>query len=320
MRIRMSEKVKNPKVSVVIPVYNVEKYLGECLDSILGQDYRDFEVILVDNNSTDKSYEICEKYARENPGVVRVYRCEKWGAAAVRNFGVEQASGEYLWFIDSDDYIVPGAMRKLVTVAEESGADAAVMAVRRVYEDGHEDILTAVDTSKEGWQSRYVRYGLAPFQNLYRREFWTWHLEFPEGMIHEDMAILSAVVLYTEKIAFVEEPLYVYRQREGSVLHQGGWNPRSLDIFKALGILYGKFDEAGELEKYRDELEYFFVWNLLIDSAKDFHGHPEGKAGQEQTRAMLKKLFPKWYRNRFLRQKPLKFRVNCWRGYWGLLK
>lgn len=327
----MSAKSKNPKLSVVIPVYNVEEYLRECLDSVLGQDFDDFEVILVDNKSTDKSYEMCEEYVRKNPGRVRVYQCEKWGAAAVRNFGAEKAKGEYLWFVDSDDYIEPGAMRRLVETAERDGADAVVMALRRVYEDGHMDILTAVDTTKEGWQSRYVRYGLAPYQNLYRREFWAEHFEFPEGMIHEDMAIMSTAVLHTDKISFVEEPLYNYRQRAGSVLHQGEWNPHSLDIFKALGILYGKFSEAGKLEEYRDELEYFFIWNLLIDSAKDFYVGPyastgnareraEKKAGQEQSRAMLKKFFPKWRKNRFLKQKPLKFRLNCYRGYLGLLK
>lgn len=114
-------------------------------------------------------------------------------------------------------------------------------------------------------------------------------MKFPEGMIHEDMAIISTAVLWTDKVVFVEEPLYNYRQRAESILHQSGWNPRSLDIFKALGIMYGKFNEAGKLAEYHDEIEYFFIWNLLIDSAKDFYGHPEGRAGQEQTRAMLKK-------------------------------
>lgn len=352
----MSEKARKPKLSVVIPVYNVKEYLAECLDSILGQDFEDFEVILVDNKSTDGSYELCEEYARENPGKVWVYQCEKWGAAAVRNYGAERARGKYLWFIDSDDYIEQGAMRKLVETAEVDGADAVVMAVRRVYEDGHDDILTAVDTTKEGWKNRYVMYGLAPYQNLYRREFWAEHFEFPEGMIHEDMAIMSTAVLYTDKIAFVEEPLYNYRQRAGSVLHQGEWNPHALDIFKALGILYGKFNAAGKLEEYRDALEYFFIWNLLIDSAKDFYvgasvrgsrerisgmGSQERSSargsrervsvrgsqermekmmGQKQSRAVLKEVFPRWWKNRFFRRKPLKFRLNCYRGYLGLLK
>lgn len=316
----MSAKSKTPKLSIVIPVYNVKEYLAECLDSILAQDFDDYELILVDNGSTDGSDGICQEYAEKYPEIVKVDRCEKWGAAAVRNYGARLARGEYLWFIDSDDYIEKGAMWKLVETAEATGADAVVMAVRRVYEDGHEDILTAVDTTKAGWRDRYVMYGLAPYQNLYRRDFWMKYFEFPEGMIHEDMAIISTAVLYTDKIAFVEEPLYNYRQRAGSVLHQSGWNPHSLDIFKALGILYGKFKAAGKLEEYRDALEYFFIWNLLIDSAKDFYGHPEGKAGQEQSRAMLKKFFPKWRKNRFFRRKPLKFRLNCYRGYLGLLK
>lgn len=328
----MSVKSKTPKLSIVIPMHDVEQYIEECLNSILEQDYKDFEVILVDNKSTDRTYGICEEYVKKYPGVVQLYTCEKWGAAAVRNFGVKKARGEYLWFIDSDDHIEKGAIRKLVETAETTGADAVVMAVRRVYEDGHEDILTAVDTTKEGWRNRYVMYGLAPYQNLYRRDFWMKYFEFPEGMIHEDMAIISTAVLWTDNIAFVEEPLYNYRQRVGSVLHQSGWDPHALDIFKALGILYGKFKAAGKLDEYRDALEYFFIWNLLIDSAKDFYVGPyagsargsreraEKKAGQEQSRAMLKKFFPKWRQNRFFRQKPLKFRLNCYRGYLGLLK
>lgn len=315
----MTEK-KELMVSVVIPVFNVEKYLRECVDSVLGQDYDSFEVILIDNNSTDKSYGICEEYAKKYPEKVRAFRYEKWGAAAVRNFGARQAKGKYLWFVDSDDYIEKGAIRKLVEKAEESDADVVVLAMRRVYEDGHDDILTTIDTTKPNWKNRYVMYGIAPVQNFYRREFWVKNMEFPEGIIHEDMAVLSATVLYTDKVSFVEEALYNYRQRAGSILHQRGWNPRSLDIFKALGILYGKFNGAGKVEEYHDELEYFFIWNLLIDSAKDFYGHKEGKAGQEQSREMLKKFFPKWRKNRYFRQKPLKFRLNCYRGYLGLLK
>ncbi len=316
----ISSSKAEPELSIIIPVYNVEDYLAECLDSILQQGYDDYEIILVDNQSTDRSYAICEEYVKRYPEAVKLYQYAKWGAAAVRNFGVKKARGEYIWFVDSDDYLEKGAIRKLMETAERERADAVVMAVRRVYEGGRENILTAVDTTKPNWKKRYAMYGLAPFQNLYRRDFWTRNLSFPEGMIHEDMAILSTAVLYTDKVAFVDEPLYNYRQRQNSVLHQKGWNPHSLDIFAALAILLEKFKEAGKFEEYYDELEYFVIWNLLIDSAKDFYGHKEGKIGQKQTRETLKRTFPKWRKNRYLRQKPLKFRLNCWRGYLGLLK
>ncbi|MBQ2638829.1 glycosyltransferase [Candidatus Saccharibacteria bacterium] len=307
------------KLSIIIPVYNVEKYLSECLESILVQDNSDFEVILVDNNSTDKSPEIIDRVKKRYPKKVRSFLCSSWGASAVRNFGVLKARGEYIWFVDSDDWIEKDAISKLIRHAEETRADAINFSVRRVYPN-RENILTFVNTDKPDFKKRYIMYGFPPFQNIYRRDFWNKHFSFPEGIIHEDMAILSSAVLYSDNFSYIDEVLYNYRQRSGSVLHKAGFDVHSLDIFKALGILYGKFKEAGKLEEYFSELEYFFIWNLLIDSAKDFNKGPEGKVGKEQTRATLKRLFPNWYRNQYLRKKPLKFRINCLRGFLGLLR
>lgn len=307
------------RLSIIIPVFNVEGYVSECLDSILKDDNRrSFEVILVDNNSSDKSYEICKKYQEKYPRKVKLFKCKKWGASAVRNFGVKKASGEYLWFVDSDDYIEKGATKKIIEKIKTKKPDVICMSVRRVYENGESNLLTAVKPRTKNWKGRYIMYGFPPFQNVYRREFWVKNFEFPEGMIHEDMAILSSAVLYTSKMVCISEVLYNYRQRKNSVLHQEGWNPRSLDIFKALGILYGKFNEKNAIKKYKSELEYFFIWNLLIDSAKDFRGFKEGKAGKTQTRAMLKKFFPNWMKNKYFRKKSFKFKINCFRGYLGI--
>lgn len=307
------------KLSIIIPVYNVEEYLKECLDSILSQETKDVEVILVDNNSTDSSPKIIKTYQKKYPKIIKSLTCKTWGASAVRNLGVKKATGDYIWFVDSDDFLEKDAIKKLLKKIDEEKADAINFSVRRVYENGQENILTAVNTDKAGWKKRYAMYGFPPFQNIYLKKFWQKHFEFPEGMIHEDMAILSAAVLYTNKISYIDDVLYSYRQRKGSVLHKKGFDPHSYDIFKALGILYGKFNEAKKLDEYHDELEYFFIWNLLIDSVKDFNKGIEGKSGKEQTRATLKRLFPAWYKNPYLRKKPLKFRLNCLRGFLGLL-
>ncbi|MBQ6486346.1 glycosyltransferase family 2 protein [Candidatus Saccharibacteria bacterium] len=306
------------KLSIIIPVFNVEEYLKECLDSILAQKNRGIEIILVENYSSDKSYEICKDYKEKFPKVIKVFRTKKWGASAVRNYGVKKASGEYLWFIDSDDWIEKGAIEKVLGKVEKKEADVVCISVRRVYEDGRTNILTAVNPKEKNWKERYIMYGFPPFQNIYRKDFWAKNFEFPEGIIHEDMAILSTVILYTEKISAIDEVIYNYRQRKNSVLHQEGWNPHSLDIFKALGILYGKFNEKGMLERYKAEIEYFFIWNLLIDSAKDFRDYSEGKAGKEQTKLILKQFFPNWMKNKYFRNKSLKFKLNCYRGYLGI--
>ena len=143
------------KLSIIIPVFNVEEYLKECLDSILAQKNRGIEIILVENYSSDKSYEICKDYKEKFPKVIKVFRTKKWGASAVRNYGVKKASGEYLWFIDSDDWIEKGAIEKVLGKVEKKEADVVCISVRRVYEDGRTNILTAVNPKEKNWKEKF---------------------------------------------------------------------------------------------------------------------------------------------------------------------
>ena len=135
-------------------------------------------------------------------------------------------------------------------------------------------------------------------------------------MIHEDMEMISALILYTDKYASFNEPLYYYYQNDESVLHKSKWDKHAFDIFPALDGLYQRFENVGMAEKYHDELEWFFIWNLLIDSAKDFGKFPEGKPGFARSREMLKKYFPAWRKNRFLKVKPLKLRIRVRINYY----
>ena len=134
-------------------------------------------------------------------------------------------------------------------------------------------------------------------------------------MIHEDMEMMSALILYTDKYTCVDEPLYSYYQNPESVLHKSEFSPNIFDIFPALEGLYQRFVNAGAEKKYHDELEWFFIWNLLIDSAKDFGMFPEGKVGFPRSREMLKQYFPDWRKNRFLKQKPLKLQIRVRLNY-----
>jgi hypothetical protein len=111
-------------------------------------------------------------------------------------------------------------------------------------------------------------------------------------------------------------PLYFYRQTPNSVLHRSSWSEHAYDIFPALEGLYGRFKAVQAQKQYHDELEWFFIWNLLIDSAKDFAAFPEGRPGFARSRAMLKKYFPNWRKNRFLREKPLKLRIRVRLNYY----
>ena len=132
---------------------------------------------------------------------------------------------------------------------------------------------------------------------------------FKEGIIHEDMEMISSLILYTDSYSCVNQPLYYYYQTPNSVLHKRSWNEHAYDIFPALRGLYERFETAGAEKQYHDELEWFFIWNLLIDSAKDFARFPEGRDGFKRARKMLQEYFPNWTKKRFLREKSLKLRA-----------
>ena len=306
-------------LSIIVPVYNAEKYLDRCLGSIfkaVALSKVSTEVLLIDNGSSDNSLFVAEKFTKNSPLRVNVFRCNTAGAAAVRNFGALKARGKYIWFVDADDEIALNSVKDLVAVAEKKKADLVMMGANRIQPDGHYDYLSAVNPRKSDYKSRFVRYGAGPWQFLILRDWWISHeFKFKEGIIHEDMEMISSLILYTNKFFCVDKPLYLYYQNPDSVLHKKSWDKHYLDIFPALEGLYARFEKAGAAAEYHDELEWFFIWNLLIDSNKDFSKFSEGKVGFELSRKMLLKYFPRWRRNRFLREKPLKLRIRVRLNY-----
>ena len=302
-------------VSIIIPVHNAGKYLRRCVGSVLeALDGLVGEVLLVNDNSTDNSGAIMRHYQRKWQKIVRVLQCHTPGAAAARNTGAETAQGKYIWFVDADDYVANESLIKLVGRAKATDADLVMMGAERVKDGEATSYLSAV---KVGDKSRFVRYGMGPWQVLIKRQWWIEHgFRFCEGMIHEDMELMSALILYTDKFESIDEPFYYYCNNPESVLHKSEFSPHIFDIFPALEGLYGRFEKAGAVSRYRDELEWFFIWNLLIDSAKDFGKFPEGRPGFKRARQMLRQYFPGWRRNRFLKQKPAKLRTKVRLNYY----
>lgn len=323
------------KLSVIIPVYNAEKYLTRCLESVccsLSRAEIEGEILaVIDSGSTDGSREILKQWQKRlktepvlqrNTGkgtlarskkalALMVVECQAPGAGAARNYGLSRAKGEYAWFIDADDEIALEAVEKLLRAAERgkpgdkpAQANLVMMGAERVFPDGRRDYLPAVTTDDPERISRFIRYEMGPWQVMFRRAWWVKNgFSFCEGMIHEDMELMSVLILYAgERYATVDEPLYFYYQTPNSVLHKRNWDGHAYDIFPALAGLYGRFKALGVEKRYHDELEWFFIWNLLVDSAKVFATFPEGREGFSRSREMLKKYFPGWRHNRFLRK------------------
>ena len=308
-------------VSLIVPVHNAEKYLEKCLESLLVQTFSDFEILLVENNSTDNSPLIIDKYVKKHSKLIRRLNCAEKGAGAARNLGVEHAKGRYFWFIDADDYIAPDAVQKLFDLAEKDAVDFCMLDIEYVFPNSTKTKhLTALDSTDKTALKNLVRYGAGPYQFFIRRDFWSQnHLAFKPGIIHEDMELIPAFALFVKKFNSCHEPLYFYVQNENSVLHQQAWNGKPFDIFPALESLYTRFKSEKAVTKYHAELEYFFIWNLLVDSAEDFKRFKEGHPGFKRSRTTLKKYFPNWRKNPYLKQKPLSYRLRRRLAYHGIV-
>lgn len=239
---------KNPKISVIIPVYNAGAYLEECLDSVLHQTYGNLEILLIDDGSTDGSGALCDAYAARD-GRVRVFHQENRGQSAARNAGLGAMTGELIAFVDADDVAAPDMLQNLLG-ALDTGADFAVCNILRIDEAGRPlDLCPLGDAmlTREAFLDKLLEeqawFYVMPGGKLYRRELFR-NLRFPEGFIYEDEAVLYPIVARCAKIATLAQPLYRYRCHGDSTMGQG-LRIQSTDKLTALAGRLGLCREMG---------------------------------------------------------------------------
>jgi glycosyltransferase involved in cell wall biosynthesis len=218
-----------PAVSVIVPVYKVEQYLDKCVQSILDQTFRDFELLLVDDGSPDKCGEMCETWAKKD-GRIRVIHKPNGGLSDARNAGIGQASGDYLLFVDSDDWIEKDMLATLYGLIREADADMACCNFRSVNEDGsqHWDdavitpgVWTEEDFWKQFFSSNAQTYCNVAWNKLYKKELFD-TVRYPVGRINEDVYILYDLVSQCKKIAATDQIGYYYLFRAGSIMNRSG--------------------------------------------------------------------------------------------------
>ena len=217
--------MQTPLISVIVPVYNVEPYLRRCVDSILRQTYRNLEILLVDDGSTDRSGTICDEYARQDTRV-RVIHQKNQGQAAARNHGIDQEKGGYLSFVDSDDFIDERMLETLYHDAVEADVMLAAAGFRKVSDAvassaPTEGIGPEIMSGKEAIDSLLLseEIGDFPWNKLYDRRLFD-GVRYPEGYIFEDLGTTYRLVERCPRISFRREALYNYYQRADSTLNQ----------------------------------------------------------------------------------------------------
>ena len=250
------------KFSFIIPIYNVEQYLDRCIRSIVNQTYDDYEVILVDDGSTDSSYSICEKYAREYPQV-KPYTKENGGVSAARNFGLDKAAGEYIIFVDSDDYIAPDTCSALLPYMEGAPDIIRANAVRVENGEGllrtvyRENTLPCTGLQYLKEMMTLEQMPMAIWLNAYSREFLCREqLKFKEGVLHEDELFTPAAFLKAQKVVDAEVVFYYYVIRENSIMTQKDKRKNARDML-TVGL---------ELEAIYAELPDEQLKKMLLDT------------------------------------------------------
>lgn len=205
----------SPTLSIIVPVYNVEKYLHKCIDSILNQSFCDFELILIDDGSSDDCGTICDEYAKKDERI-RVIHQSNQGQAAARNYAIEFASGEYLGFVDSDDWIESDMFSLLITSACEYDADMVMCRVKRVNENnetleivGYDKqlIMSNIDATKEILKNQvFLSY---PVNKIYKRKLFN-DIKFPINRVFEDTATIYKTVYKSNKVVTIPYVGYNY--------------------------------------------------------------------------------------------------------------
>lgn len=299
--------MNHPKVSVVVPVYNTEKYLRRCLDSLVNQTLQEVEIVAVNDGSPDKSRDILEEYKAKYPDRFQVIHKENGGQASARNLAFTVCRGEYIGFLDSDDFVRAEMFEKLYNKAVECGADYVACGYTDItYENGREIVLKEYVASRPVSKPQDMFFGAlaSPFLHLYKRELITDNnITFPEGVIYEDTAFYLNLIPHITRPAVIEEPL-AYRLRHSNSTMTTFKKEKVANIFPVIRSSIDYYNNTGESERYGRELEYFSVRVLLCSSmqrismVKSFR---DARTLQRETLRFIKENFADYRHNPYMK-------------------
>lgn len=288
-----------PKVSIIVPIYNVEKYLERCINSLIGQTLDDIQIILVNDGSTDSSGKIAKEYAIKHQDKIMYLEKENGGLSDARNYGLPYATGEYIAFLDSDDYIDKEAYKAMYDKAKQENADYLECDFIWEYTNKlKEDKRVDYKNKKE--MLAFVR--VVAWNKLIKREVIEKNkLEFPKGLRYEDVEFTYKLIPHLNKVSYIDKCFIHYTQRENSIANVQ--NARTSEIFTILDNVISYYKENEFYKEYEDELEYNYARYLLCSSLKRIC-----KIQDKETRTRLinetwNKLnseFPNWKKNKIL--------------------
>ncbi len=257
-------------LSVIIPVYNVKDYLEKCVESVIDPNFNDYEIILVDDGSTDgESGALCDKIASKNPQLIRVIHQENRGLGGARNTGIREANGKYLFFPDSDDTVVPGSISLLAEKIKETNAD--IVAYNIMTDDGNGNRTPVssnyIESDTPFKLSEHPEYLLSlpnAWGRVWRKTLFTENgIEYPNKVWYEDIRTSTKLFVKAESIVTIPDRLYIYLQRQGSIMRSSNLE-RNREIIDAFEDIISWFKKEGLFEQFKDVLCQLAIDNVYV--------------------------------------------------------
>lgn len=292
-----------PLVSIIVPVYNVEKYLEECLNSLVNQTYENIEIIVVNDGSTDNSPKIINKFVSDYSFVKTINKLNG-GLSDARNTGLPYAQGEYISFIDSDDFVEPDFIELMVNESIEKQTLVTVCDIDVFFENGKPGYVFEGLKHIKGKTDIQCAF-LSPlfaWNKLYHRSiFEDENIRYPLNLWYEDIPVTIPLFSKQNKIGYVNKILVHYRQRSTSIMGTKH-SAKLVDIFTILDMVYNDFEKRDVLKKFHDEIEYLFIEHLLLYGAFRFYRSDKPAYFMEKAFEVMKNYFPNWKQNPYLKE------------------
>ena len=290
------------KVSVIVPVYNVEPYLEKCLDSLAKQTLKEIEVIVVNDESPDESQKIIDKYAEKYKNI-HSYQKKNGGVSDARNFGIKQATGEYIAFVDGDDYVSYNMYELMYNKAKSGNFDVVVCDLNYVYSETEiKEVSSKIETDTTNIKQTYVNMYPCVWNKIYKKKLFNNGIEFKKGVWFEDVDFLYKIFPFVKSIGVVKKPLNQYVQRTGSITKT--FDERLYNYIDNFNDLVEFYKERNLYDEYYKELEYCYVRYILATFVRQATNYDKEEYDKAVETAIenVRKNFPHYRKNKYFYQ------------------
>jgi glycosyltransferase involved in cell wall biosynthesis len=294
------------KISVIVPVYNSEKYIAKCIDSVLSQTYTDYRLYLIDDGSEDTGGDICDGYSHTYSDRIEVYHQRNAGVGAARNAGIRMARGKYVYFIDADDSIEPETLDTLINAAESTRAQICIGGIRRTYQNGEKEIIvenvpsrTILDPSTN--KELFFSFPGIPNKLIEKRFLTDNRLEFSGAAIGEDLELFVKLLSAADRVVYIDTPLYNYTCNSGSAMNASFFGKYE-DLLNAFEGIISYFQAKGYYDRYFSEIEFLATKHVFLDASVRILKGTGDKSALLSIYRWMKNKYPRCLGNKYTRR------------------